>query len=138
MGDYELIDHTADVGIRVRAKSLGELFEKAAYAMFDILADLNLVAEREAIHLRLEALTVEDLFVKWLRELLYRYETDEVIFKSFHVKNIDENSMEAEAGGERLDLNRHPVNTEIKLVTYHQLEVRRDSQGWKAQVIFDV
>lgn len=137
-GDYELVNHTADVGIRIRADTLSGLFGKAAYAMFDLIADLEGVIVKEEVVLKLDALDLKELLIKWLRELLYIYAIEGIIFKEFDVEAIGEQHLEAKARGERFDENRHTLNMEIKLVTYHQLEVKQGPQGWTAQVIFDI
>ena len=138
MKRYELMDHTADIGIIVYGVELPETFSNAAYAMFDILTDIDRIKEKDRFNLQVSASDVEELLVTWLDELLYRYETERVIFKRFVIENMDETSLRAVAFGEKLDLLRHEVKLEIKSVTYHQLKVEKTDDGWRAQVIFDV
>ena len=146
MNKYEIIDHTADIGIKVKADSLAELFGGAAYAMFDIIGELGNVEPKKAFKISAEAAFIEELLVGWLRELLYLYETKRVLFKRFVVeqiapltkKGVKGYRLKAEAFGERLNLARHEIKTEVKAVTYHQLSVARKGNTWTAQVILDV
>ncbi|GAG16189.1 unnamed protein product, partial [marine sediment metagenome] len=55
MKRYEVIDHTADIGIKTYGKDLKELFVNAAYGMFDILADLKNVRAKEQLAIKLKA-----------------------------------------------------------------------------------
>jgi len=138
MEKYELIDHTADIGIKVRGKSVGELFENAAYAMFDLIADLNRVKKREVLEVEIEGEGMDELLADWLRELLYKFNGERHLLKDFKIEEIDQKSLKARVRGEKLDLSRHSLKMEIKAVTYYGLEIKRTSEGWQAQVIFDV
>jgi SHS2 domain-containing protein len=40
--------------------------------------------------------------------------------------------------GEQFDPRRHVMLTELKAVTYHQLNVEGAEGGWKARIVFDV
>ncbi len=138
MKRYEMIDHTADIGIRVFGKDIAEVFSNSAYAMFDILTDPEKVEKKESYNVQVSANNIEQLLVKWLDELLFRYETERVIFGEFVINEIDDTHINAMVIGEKIDRNRHEIKTEIKNVTYHQLQIRKTDGDWEAQVIFDV
>ena len=138
MKRYEIIDHTADIGIKVHGKDLKSLFANAAYGMFDIMADLKNVRTKESLKIESEAPNVEELFLSWLGELLYQYNSKKIIFKEFVIDKLTENTISASAQGEKLDLSRHALKTEIKAATYHQLKVEKVKDIWQAEVIFDV
>ncbi|MCD6450951.1 MAG: archease [Acidobacteria bacterium] len=136
-GRYRLIDHTADVGIEVFGKSLPELFENAAFAMFHLMASLDSVSQKKAFSFSFEEESLEDLLHSWLGELLYRFSLDHLIFSHFQVEELGDNILRAKAFGERYDPTRHQLLLEIKAVTYHQLEVKKINALWGARVIFD-
>jgi len=136
--DYEIIDHTADIGIRVKSKDLKELFLNAAEAMFDIIAKKQEPKTNKKTKVRIEqkADTQDELLVNWLNELLSLSAAKELIFSELQISNIDKNSLQATAIGE--DIKNYKVNTEIKAATYHELKISETPEGWQAQVIFDV
>ena len=138
MKRYEVIDHTADIGIRAYGKDLKSLFANAAYGMFDILADLKNVRAKESLKIKAEAPNVEELFLFWLSELLYQYNSKKIIFKEFSIDKLTDNAISAAAKGEKIDLKRHNLKKEIKAVTYHQLKVEKLKDFWQGEVIFDV
>ncbi len=134
---YELIDHTADIGVRVRGRSMAELFEHAAVALFDVMIDITTVrpvCEQEFICRRD---SVEELLVEWLGSLLYVFDADRIVFSRFSVKQIDEHRLVACASGEHYDCARHALKSLIKAATYHKLCVQQTAQGYAATVIFD-
>jgi len=135
---YEIIEHTADIGIKVKGRDLKELFKNAAAAMFDLIAerkDLRSVS-RKKIKVEEDADGLEELFVNWLNELLSLSATKELIFPAFKIKKLNEKSLKAIAIGE--NINKYKVNREIKAATYHALEIKKSGSVWQAQVIFDV
>lgn len=138
MKKYEFINHTADIGIKIWGESLEELFENAAYALFDIIAELNKVKAENFIEVKIEGEKIDELLADWLRDLLYKFNGEGYLLKKFKVEEVSEKGLEAEVGGEKLDLARHSLKREVKAVTYHGLTVKRRDKRWEAQVIFDV
>ena len=139
MSNYELIEHTADIGIRVKGKDLKELFTNAALAMFALLADENTCKKNlptEIFLIKQEAADLEELFINWLNELLSLSSAEGKIFSKFKFKILDKNTLEAEASGSRIE--GYKVKTEIKAATYHALKLEQAKTGWQAEVIFDV
>lgn len=135
---YEIIDHTADLGIRVTGESLEKLFENAGLVLFDLLTDLRSIRSDTRTSFALEAENPESLFVQWLRELLHFFYGRKRLFCAFEITELSDTRLTVTGWGERLDPNRHVVLAEIKAVTYHELSVTRTESGWTAQVIFDV
>ncbi len=135
---YKFINHTADVGIKVWGESLERLFENAAYSMFDILTELDKVKVKESLGVEIEGKSTDELLADWLRNLLYKFNGEGYLLREFNIKEISKKGLKTKVGGEKLDLSRHTLKTEIKAVTYHQLEVKKIVKGWEAQIIFDV
>ncbi len=138
---YTIFDHTADIGIEMIAPTLPALFETAAFAMFDLMAELadgdpgppDLRQE-----VRVTAADLEELLVRWLAELLYLHDSRGVVFCRFAVVEISPESLTAKVEGTYLTSRRHRIKTEIKAVTYHQVKVTRSGESWRGRVVFDV
>jgi SHS2 domain-containing protein len=135
---YQTFDHTADLGVRVFGRTAEELFANAAYALFDLLTDLNHVREPLSYDLHVEAADREELLVRWLNELLFLTESPGYLFKRFSISHLDPTSLQAVAHGESFDPSRHKFNLEIKAITYHQVAVKEEGGKWEARVIFDI
>lgn len=138
---YELIEHTADIGIRVKGDGLKELFGNAAAAMFDIMAEKESQVRSHKsgvtkIIIKQKAENLDELFINWLNELLSLSAIKELIFSGFQINKIDKNTLQALAIGE--GIKNYKVDTEIKAATYHGLEIKKIKSGWQAEVIFDV
>ncbi|MFB3925781.1 MAG: archease [Syntrophales bacterium] len=135
---YKIIDHTADMRIEVSGRSEKELFANAAAAIFDLLCDPEQVKVRMTRTLIVAGMDRVDLLINFLREVLYLFNGENLLIKKFSVTILNGNSITAEARGEPFDPGRHAIKMEIKAVTYHQAEIKKTREGWRARVIFDV
>ena len=138
MERYEQFPHTADIGIRVYGKDLKELFENAAFGMFDILADLEGISGDIEKDFDLEAQTPEELLVAWLDELLYNFYTNEIIFYKFEVDDLSPNRIKARAFGRPVGANRNRLKIEVKAVTYYDLKIKKTDKGYEVEIVLDV
>jgi len=135
---FEILEHTADIGIVARGKNLAEVFAQAAKGMFSLITDLNTVEERVERRVKVEAPDIESLLVAWLNELVYLFDTKNMVFKRFEFDEINPTNLTARAYGEKLDKLRHPLKGAIKAATYHMLEVKKEDNHYEARVIFDI
>jgi len=137
---YEIFDHTADLGLRIRADDLAELFEESARALFSVIVvNFDQVRPLERLAFALEAQRRDELLRDWLGELLYVFHTRRMVFSQFAVNLSNSDArLRATAEGEPIDPARHEIDTEIKAITYHGLQVARHGDGWLAEVIVDV
>jgi len=135
---YELFEHTADVGLRVRARDLNGLFEEAARALLSVIvANPESVRPVQEVSFRLSAGRRDDLLFDWLAEVLYTFAARHLLLAESAV-SIVEDTLTATARGERVDRRRHQLEMEVKAITYHGLKVERDGDGWLAEVIVDI
>jgi SHS2 domain-containing protein len=136
--NYELIEHTADIGIKVKGNDLAGLFKNAALALFDIIAERQPGKNTllKTIPLSQAADDLEELFIDWLNELLSLSATEELIFTDVHIDALDERSLRARAVGE--EDKYFTLKVEMKAATYHGLKIEKTGSGWEASFIIDV
>ncbi len=135
---YEHFEHTADLGLRIRAATKEELFAEAGRALTAALvARLDSIRPAEPRSIDLEAADPADLLHDWLTELLYLFETERILFSRFDV-SLSSGRLTATAWGEPTDPARHEIEQEIKAITYHGLKVEPTPDGWLAEVIVDL
>jgi SHS2 domain-containing protein len=135
---YEIFEHTADLGLRVRAATLPELMADAGRGLFAMVVDdLDSVRPVLAREFHIAGNDKAYLLFDWLNELLYVCDTERLAFSQFDVQIADD-GLAATAGGEPLDPARHHLTHEIKAITYHGLRVEETGDGWLAEVIVDI
>jgi len=142
MKEFEILEHTADIGMIVYGKNKREIFVNIAKGMFNIIVgdDSNLINNNFSCKVTLKAEGLEDLLVAWLNELLYISETKLVILNKFKIKELSNFQIKAEVEGIKINPPSVKIEKEIKATTYHRLEIKKDEESglWSAQVIFDV
>ena len=135
---FKVIEHTADIGLRIAAGDLNELFAEAARALASLLVEnLSEVQPVVKLDFDLKQDKLEDLLVDWLSEVLHALDERCLVLSQFEVE-VRPGGLRAHAAGEPLDLDRHRLGPEIKAVTYHGLVVRPTPEGWMAEVIVDL
>ena len=135
---YRLIDHTADFGIQVTGEDPGALFAQAAYALFDLITDMDVLRGKNTSRLTVAGSDWADLMINWLREILFFWNGKNRLVKKADIKSIAENKLSATIYYDRYDPDRHAIKLEIKAVTYHQVQVTKRPSGWESRVIFDI
>jgi SHS2 domain-containing protein len=135
---YELFEHTADLGLRVRAADLDTLFAEAGLALFSaIVEDPGTVVAAQQVDLQVSGTDREYLLLDWLRALLSRFDPGGLVLSRFEV-HVGDDGLRARAWGEPLDPARHELGHEVKAITCHGLRVEPADGGWLAEAIVDI
>jgi SHS2 domain-containing protein len=140
---FEDLDHTADVGVRVRGASAEEALARLALAMGALLAGGG-----AAVPDRAERVIVEGgpglagTAVGLLRELLFRFATRRRIPAAIEIVRAGEDGAEAVVETAPYDPDVHGEGVDLKAVTWHAARLERDGEGdgagWIGQVVFDI
>jgi CMP/dCMP kinase len=138
---FETFDHTADIGLRIQAASLAELLVEAAHGLTSVICE-----KHESIRpLRTKEWSIdfdpnehEDLLFDWLCEILYAFDAEHELLNDFQV-SLEGNKLIGSARGEKIDVDRHVIDMDVKAITYHGLLVKQELDGaWTAEVILDL
>jgi SHS2 domain-containing protein len=136
---FEHFDHTADLGLRVKANSLEDLLAEAGRGLLAMIV-ANPAAVRP-VHTKIIELPIGEaslLLFDWLTELLYAFESDKLLLSEFDVQ-IAGGQLTATCRGEPMDAARHKMDHEVKAITYPGLQVEQQPDGsWSAEVIVDI
>jgi SHS2 domain-containing protein len=132
---FDLVEHTADVAVRAYGKSLNEIFENAAFGMFNVMTDTSTVELVGEYTVEVESADLESLMVDWLSELLYLFDTKDVFLSDFNVE-IEDHKLTASVRGETIDKEKHPLKSDVKAATYHMLEID-EAKGY-ALILLDI
>src|SRR5262245_26097734 len=138
MPRYELLEHTADVAIRVRGSDFGELYAGIVWAVVDLMADAQAVARAAERPLDLAASGTEELVVALANEALFYFETERLLLPLLSVASAGATWVRGTLAGELLDAGRHGWKTELKSATYHDLALRRENAGLVLDLVLDV
>ncbi len=134
MKRFEEIEHTADWAFRAYGRNLSELFENAAYALFDLQGAPTSDAESVTRRVEVAGIDYPALLVNWLSELLFLQETKHETFSHFKVESLNPNALTGQISGRPSG----PLNKFVKAITYHGLKIEETPEGWQATVVVDV
>ena len=136
--DFEVINHTADVGVVAYGANLSQAFANAARALFSLITEPESVKETLSWDIELRAPDEESLLVEWLNELIYLFDTEHILFGRFEISELGGGRLRARGYGEKVS-SRHQLKTGIKAATYHMLSVSQDEDNvYRVKVIFDI
>lgn len=137
MVDFQVIEHTADVGIMAYGKDLGQTFVNAARGLYSIMLEDQEIGEEVHRRIEVEGHDREALLVQWLNELIYTFDVENLVFKSFHILEMTDTGLKIDCFGQKLDPEVHEVRLGVKAATYHMLKVE-EGNGFRVQVLFDI
>ena len=137
---FKFIDiTTADIAFEAYGKNLNELFSNAALAMFEVIVDTKLIKPKIKKTVEIKAQDLKSLLFDWLNEILFYFGSENLAFSKFDVKVDEKNfKLKAVCFGEKIDLKKHEIRTEVKATTYHKMKIEKTKEGWKTQVILDI
>ena len=135
--EFEVLNHTADVGIIAYGADMKEVFANAAKGLFSLITELDDVEEVVQRDIELTAPDQESLLVEWLNELIYLFDAENMLFKRFDITQLSQTHLKARSYGHKVDSSKHKLKMGVKAATYHMLKIDK-SNGIKAQVLFDI
>jgi SHS2 domain-containing protein len=135
---YEFIEHTADMGVRVRGKDEKDLFSKAALVLMDLLISSDPWEAPTPVGLSLSGTDSIDLLVRWLGELHYLLEGESLVTTGVRIETLTHVRLDAVAWTVPFRPDRHERRYGIKAVTYHQAAISEKGGGLEAVILFDV
>ena len=135
---FEIIDHTSDVGIIAYGLDQAELLANAARGMFSLMADLKEIETDSSKIIELDEQDNIALLVEWLNELIYIFDMEHFVFKEFDIDVKIGRRLKATCYGGKLDVKIHKVKCQIKAATYHNLSIVKENGIYSARIIFDI
>ncbi len=132
---YRTIKRSSDLSVKVSGKTQEEVLTQSAFALFDLMTDLNKVEVQESLPLEVEGVD-DELMVNWMRELLYFFQGSGYILKEFEIRETKGPSVRAEVRGEKFDPDRHEIKCEISSVVAHQCRMGKTGDQWTGQATF--
>lgn len=139
---FDHLDHTADVLIEARGRSLSEALEAAALATYEVMTDTSKVEARERVEIEVEGMDLQSLLYRWIEELIAVTDSRRLVFSRFSVRRIevsqDSIRLVAEAFGEEFDPARHVSRTVVKAMTYADMSMREEGGCWTIRFVVDI
>lgn len=136
---YRFLEHSGDALFQAFGESFSKLLENSAEAMCSVMYALKKVDAEKEVEVEAKGENKEELLHNFLGEVLFKIGEREMLFREFRVKELGEknNRVKALVKGEKMDREKHEMETEIKAVTWHRFFVKRKGNKWVSQVLLD-
>ncbi len=130
----------ADVAFDAYGKTLNELFEAAAKATFDVMADTTTITPKITKEISLSGDTIENLLYDFLSEIIFLKDTNSLIFSevSVEIKQNKKYLLTAVIKGDRINPEQQKLGNDVKAVTMHMFEIKKEKEGYRARVVLDI
>ena len=135
---YNVSKHASDLTMRIVGKTEADLLTNSAFALFDLMTDLEKVRALEPLPVEAEGIDQDDLIVNWMRELLYVFQVSGYLLREFKVQEIKDNHVRAEVRGEKFNPDAHEIRQELRSVLYEQCRMEKTGSQWTARVTFEI
>ncbi len=129
-------DLTSDVMFEAYGKTLKEVFENAAEALFSVICKVKKVEKKQSLDIDVKAKSIEELMINWLQELITAVDLKEMFFSEFKIREIDDRHLKARIRGEPISPAKG--ETVVKAVTYYKFKFEKTEKGYVARVSLDI
>ena len=136
---------TADIAYEIYGKNIEELFNNSALALFNSMCNLKKIQPKIKKIIKLKNENIQDLLFDFIEELIFLKDSKYILFSKFkiNIKQVHEgrspyNELEAICFGENINQSRHQLKTDVKAITYHKFELKKEKDRFKAQIILDI
>ncbi|NWG10233.1 archease [Candidatus Bathyarchaeota archaeon] len=139
---FEFLEHTADVYIAAYGRDLAEAFENAALAMFDVMTEVATIAPVVKDIVEVAAEDEYALLYSWLEALLVKFDIEDMLYSKFKILDLqktgEEFMLKAEIWGEKFNPQKHTPKVGVKAVTYHMMEIVKETDNVTLKFILDI
>ncbi len=134
---FEFLEHTADIKFRAFGKTLEEVFENSALALFNVLYGKK-IKEKKSYKIKAKGRDFESLLYSFLEEFVVLFDSKNFLPYKIKKLKLDEKKFEIEAEVVGDDIKNYNADVHVKAITYHNMFVKKAKDGWEAQVVVDV
>ena len=132
-----------DLAFEATGDSVSELCAAAALAVIETMVDPLSVETNWTQEVRLSQADIEDLLFEWLNAIVFIKDAEGVVFHNVRVRvNRDSEKglwhLDGTLIGDRVEVTRQTLRTDVKAVTKHLYEVGQKDRAWFAHVVLDV
>jgi SHS2 domain-containing protein len=130
---------SADFVVDVYGETLNKLFANCAEACFFAMTNIDKVRPVKDLNLIVDAENIDELLYNFIAELIYLKDIEKMFFSRFDVNIADnEKSLKAVVAGDTIDYINHEIKSDVKAITYHDLQIKKSEDGFVTRVMLDL
>ena len=134
---FKFISHTADIKFQAFGKTLEEVFENSALALFDVFYN-GKVKDRKKFKIKAKGRDFESLLYNFLEEFLFLFDSENFLPGKIKNLKIDKKRFEIACDVFGDEIKNYETNTHVKAITYNEMFVKQEKNKFTTQVVVDV
>ena len=134
---FKFLEHTADIKFQAFGKSVEEMFENSALAIFNAMYN-GKIKEKKIVKIKARGKDFESLLYNFLEELLILFDGEGFFLAKVENLKIDKKNFKLKAEVIGDDASNYKINIDVKAITYHEMFVKKKASMWVCQVVVDV
>ena len=142
MPKYKFLEDVAiaDIAYEAYGKNLNELFENAAFAIFELSAEIKTIDAKKKLEINMENEKIENLLYDFLSEILFLKDSKYMVFKKVKVeiKEGKKYQLKSVLEGDTINPEKQKLENDIKAITMHMFEIKKEKNNWKATIVVDI
>ncbi len=141
MGSFEILEHPADIGFSFQGETLEEAFVQAGRALLFLQGGeeaLRSLSSNERVSIEVEGNDLLEVLYDWLSEILFFFDSEQLLLGEFHFEKLDEHGAKASVGGQKFDQTKFETPYYVKAITYHEMKLEKGEGGWHGRVFVDI
>lgn len=138
--NYEYFETTADIGITAQGKNLEIAFINSALGTMNLITDINQIKPKISKSIEIKSEDIYGLLYDWITELLILLDSDFFIASEYDIK-ITKNKEYVLIGnitGDIYNTDIYNYKTEVKAITYHNMDIKKIGDKYKLNFILDL
>lgn len=139
--NFKYFDTTADIGIEVNSKNITDAYINAALGTLNIITDVDKIQQKTSKEISIESEDEYGLLYDWITELLILLDSENFIASQYNIeikKNDTTYTLQGNIVGDNYDTNTYNYKTEVKAITYHEMDILEEEDNIKIRFIVDL
>ena len=141
VGGYRYLDHVTDAYVEAYGDSMEEAFSYAAKGTINIMFELKDIFGKSKFEFKVEGHDYSELLFNWIDGIILLIAVDNKVASNFELKisKLDSKyQLTGYAMTESVDISKHGYKTEIKGITYHEMQILQEDGINKVRFILDL
>lgn len=139
--NFKYFDTTADIGIEVTSNNITDAFVKSALGTMNLITDIEKIQTKITKEICIESEDEYGLLYDWITELLILLDSENFIASKYNINIKQDNKLyilQGSISGDTYDTTIYNYKTEVKAITYHEMNIFKEDNKIKIKFIVDL
>lgn len=139
--NFKYFDTTADIGIETKSNDISDAFINSALGTMNLITDIEKIQTKITKDIYIKSEDEYGLLYDWITELLILLDSENFIASQYDINIKQENNLyilQGNISGDIYDTTVYNYKTEVKAITYHEMNIQKEDNKIKIKFIVDL